>query len=132
MYLTIIYFLAQGAMKWVVEKKHDLVLLLLDFERAFDQIEHRFLFKALEKLLDLITSGLNGPSLFMGWAPQHERTNAGPRSSNLPLSLFCKTYGAKINLGKIQQQFGLLTTQELGFRVKKKEYIGCLKEKRGK
>jgi hypothetical protein len=39
-------------MEWVVEKKHDLVLLLLDFEKAFDHIEHRFLFKALEKLLD--------------------------------------------------------------------------------
>jgi hypothetical protein len=31
--------------------------------------------------------------------------------------------------GEIQQQFGLLTTQELGFGVKKKDYIGCLKEK---
>jgi hypothetical protein len=31
-----------------------------------------------------------------------------------------------------QNQFGLLTTQELGFGVKKKDYIGCLKEKRVK
>jgi len=39
-------------MEWVVQKKHDLVLLLLDFEKAFDRIEHRFfLFKSLGKAL---------------------------------------------------------------------------------
>jgi len=48
------------------------------------------------------------------------------------LSFFCKTYRIKINLGEIQRQFELFTTQELGFRVKKKDYIGCLKEKKVK
>lgn len=58
-----LFILAQGAMEWVVQNKHDLVLLLLDIEKAFDHIEHRFLlFKVLEKLLDFIISGLNGPS----------------------------------------------------------------------
>jgi hypothetical protein len=118
-------------MEWVVEKKHDLVLLLLDFEKAFHRIEHRFfLFKALEKLLDFISSGLNGPSLFMGWPPPHERTNGRPRSPNLPSHYFATLIGPKSIWGEIQQQFGLLTTQELGFGVKKKDYVGCLKEKR--
>jgi hypothetical protein len=38
-------------MEWVVEKKHDLVLLLLDFEKAFDHIEHRFFVQSLGKAL---------------------------------------------------------------------------------
>ncbi len=93
-------------MEWVVENKHDLVLFLLDFEKVFDCIEHRFLFKALEKLLDFITSGLYGPSLFMGWPPRHERTNGGPRSSNLPSHYFAKLMGAKSIWGKFNRNLG--------------------------
>jgi hypothetical protein len=43
-------FLAQEAQEWVEESNHDLVLLLLDFEKAFDRIEWSFLFEALAKL----------------------------------------------------------------------------------
>jgi hypothetical protein len=43
-------FLAQEAQAWAEENNHDLVLLLLDFEKAFDRIEWSFLFEALTKL----------------------------------------------------------------------------------
>ncbi len=43
-------FLAQEALVWVAESGHDLVLLLLDFEKTFDKIEWGFLFPALSKL----------------------------------------------------------------------------------
>jgi hypothetical protein len=43
-------FLAQEAQKWAEESNQDLVLLLLDFEKAFDRIEWSFLFEALAKL----------------------------------------------------------------------------------
>jgi mannosylglycoprotein endo-beta-mannosidase len=43
-------FLAQEALDWVVESDQDLVLLLLNFEKAFDRIEWGFLFDALAKL----------------------------------------------------------------------------------
>jgi hypothetical protein len=43
-------FLAQEALDWVEESDQDLVLLLLDFEKAFDRIEWGFMFKALAKL----------------------------------------------------------------------------------
>jgi hypothetical protein len=43
-------FLAQEALDWVSESNQDLVLLLLDFEKAFDRIECGFLFPALSKL----------------------------------------------------------------------------------
>ncbi len=43
-------FMAQEAMGWAEESNQDLVLLLLDFEKAFDQIEWNFLFSALKKL----------------------------------------------------------------------------------
>jgi hypothetical protein len=43
-------FLAQEAQDWVEESNQDLVLLLLDFEKAFDMIEWNFLFEALAKL----------------------------------------------------------------------------------
>jgi hypothetical protein len=37
-------------LEWAVESDQDLVLLLLDFEKAFDRIEWGFLFEALAKL----------------------------------------------------------------------------------
>jgi hypothetical protein len=43
-------FIAQEALSWAEESNQDLVLLLLDFEKAFDIIEWGFLFGALEKL----------------------------------------------------------------------------------
>jgi hypothetical protein len=43
-------FLAQESLGWAEESDQDLVLLLLDFEKAFDKIEWGFLFKALDKL----------------------------------------------------------------------------------
>jgi hypothetical protein len=43
-------FLAQEAQEWAEESNQDLVLLLLDFKKAFDIIEWSFLFEALAKL----------------------------------------------------------------------------------
>jgi hypothetical protein len=43
-------FLAQEAQDWAEESNQDLVLLLLDFEKAFYRIEWGFLFEALAKL----------------------------------------------------------------------------------
>jgi mannosylglycoprotein endo-beta-mannosidase len=43
-------FMAQEALGWAEESEQDLVLLLLDFEKAFDRIEWGFLFTALAKL----------------------------------------------------------------------------------
>jgi exonuclease III len=43
-------FLAQEAQEWAKESNQDLVLLLFDFEKAFDRIEWGFLFEALAKL----------------------------------------------------------------------------------
>jgi len=43
-------FMAQEALGWAEESEQNLVLLLLDFEKAFDRIEWGFLFTALAKL----------------------------------------------------------------------------------
>jgi hypothetical protein len=43
-------FLAQEAQDWAEESNQDLVLLLVDFEKAFDKMEWSFLFEALGKL----------------------------------------------------------------------------------
>jgi hypothetical protein len=43
-------FLAQESLEWAVESEPDLVLLLLNFEKAFDKIEWGFFFTALSKL----------------------------------------------------------------------------------
>jgi hypothetical protein len=42
--------MAQEAQEWAEESNQDLVLLLLDFEKAFDRIEWNFLFEALAKI----------------------------------------------------------------------------------
>jgi hypothetical protein len=43
-------FMAQEALGWAEESEQDLVLLLLDFKKAFDIIEWGCLFTALAKL----------------------------------------------------------------------------------
>ncbi len=43
-------FMAQETLEWAEENEQDLVLLLLNFEKAFDRIEWGFLFSALAKL----------------------------------------------------------------------------------
>jgi hypothetical protein len=43
-------FIAQESLNWAEESDQDLVLLLFDFEKAFNRIEWGFLFGALERL----------------------------------------------------------------------------------
>ncbi len=42
-------FMAQESLDWAIESNQDLVLLLLNFEKAFDRIEWGFFFMALSK-----------------------------------------------------------------------------------
>jgi hypothetical protein len=42
--------MAQEGLGWAKESNQDLVLLLLNFKKAFDRIEWDFFFKALDKL----------------------------------------------------------------------------------
>jgi hypothetical protein len=44
------YFLAQESLEWTIDNGHDLIMLLLDFEKTFDRIEWGFLFPAMSKL----------------------------------------------------------------------------------
>jgi hypothetical protein len=39
-------FLAQELLKWALESEQNVVLLLLNFEKAFDKMEWGFLFNA--------------------------------------------------------------------------------------
>jgi len=43
-------FMAQDSLSWAEESNQDLVLLLLDFEKAFDRIEWNFLFSAMDHI----------------------------------------------------------------------------------
>ncbi len=43
-------FLAQESLEWATKNGQDQILLLLDFEKAFDKIEWDFFFPALSKL----------------------------------------------------------------------------------
>jgi hypothetical protein len=43
-------FMAQDSLSWAEESNQDLVLLLLDFEKAFDKIEWNFLFSAMDHI----------------------------------------------------------------------------------
>jgi hypothetical protein len=43
-------FLPHEYLEWAIESGHDLVLLLLDFEKAFNKIEWGFLFPTMSKL----------------------------------------------------------------------------------
>jgi hypothetical protein len=43
-------FLAQESLEWAIKSEQDLVLLFLNFEKAFDRIEWVFFFLALYKL----------------------------------------------------------------------------------
>jgi hypothetical protein len=43
-------FLAKENMEWAVHNKHDLVLLLLHFEKAFDKIDQGFMFATFKAL----------------------------------------------------------------------------------
>jgi hypothetical protein len=43
-------FMAQDSLSWAEESNQELVLLLLDFEKAFDRIEWKFLFSAMDHI----------------------------------------------------------------------------------
>jgi hypothetical protein len=43
-------FMAQDSLSWAEESNQDLVLLLLDFEKAFDRIDWNFLFSAMDHI----------------------------------------------------------------------------------
>jgi hypothetical protein len=59
-------FMAQEGFGWAEESNQDLVLLLLDFEKAFDRIEWGFLFRALEQ----VKLGCTGSPPFTERPPQ--------------------------------------------------------------
>ncbi len=60
-------FMAQEALDWAEESDQDLVLLLLDFEKAFDKIEWGFLFTALVKFGFDDTWALSHPYFGQVW-----------------------------------------------------------------
>ncbi len=102
---------------------------LIFIELIFKKINW-FLFKALEKLLDFITSGLNGPSLFMGWPPWHERTNGGPRSSNLSSHYFAKLIGPKSIWGKFNINLSCWLPKNLDLGLRKRMTLGAWRKKK--
>jgi hypothetical protein len=76
--------LAQEAQDWAEESNQDLVLLLLDFEKAFDRIEWSFLFEALAKL-DFCPQWIRWVSSLYGSASSAIKLN-GVEGSTFPLA----------------------------------------------
>lgn len=76
-----------------MESDQDLVLLLLDFEKAFDRIEWGFLFKALAYSNRSVDS-LEAPF------DSVEGSRFNMEITQRVLDLFCKALGEKINWNK--------------------------------
>jgi len=77
-------FLAQEAQDWAEESNQDLVLLLLDFKKAFDRIEWSFLFEAMAKL-DFYPQWIRWVSSLYGSASSAIKLN-GVEGSTFPLA----------------------------------------------
>ncbi len=102
-------FIAQETLEWAEESDQDLVLLLLDFEKAFDKIEWGFLFTALAKL------GFN--NTWVNWVRSfyHEATSAMKVNGAI---------GPDFQLARSMRQgcplalyFFILTTDVLGYMM---------------